>query len=380
MKSLRLLTLSTLLGLAVVSFSACSTAQKGAAGGGLAGGTAGAVVANNWATAVSPVTGAVIGGAGGAAVGGLAGDAYDQITDDDLERELENLRAELDNANEEIVALRETGANPEAVAEAKALRSRVGELENQIVTLENDLDSSRTLADQESTSRQGAEAQLAEMMEDKSALDSDLQLTRSMADQESTRLNDQVAALQEDNLEKSARLAELDSQVSVLRTSLSGKETAVEELKSELDQLNVQLEETSRGLTLTIVNSLLYNPGESTLSDGGQQLLADVAKILNDRFPTRDLLIEGHTDNQPIVHSGWRSNWELGAARALTILHELVDVQDIDPARVSATTYGEFKPSNTNVTADGKANNRRAVIVILPEKLPLQRATIALAD
>ena len=166
----------------------------------------------------------------------------------------------------------------------------------------------------------------------------------------------------------------------VLKTSLDDKSMALDGLSKELSDMNVKLEQTSRGLTLTIVDSLLYTPGEAELSKDGQALVGKVSDILKKNFPNRELVVEGHTDNVPIVHSGWHSNWELGAARALTLVHELTDAQKFDPALVSATSYGEFRPTSTNATDEGRKLNRRAVIVILPEKLTVERKSLASAN
>jgi chemotaxis protein MotB len=93
--------------------------------------------------------------------------------------------------------------------------------------------------------------------------------------------------------------------------------------------------------------------------------------------------IEGHTDNEPIRHSGWKSNWELSANRALSVLHYLVDNRGISPTRLSALAYGEFHPVTSNDAKQGRQLNRRVEIVILPrvakvkegesgEKIPAQ--------
>ena len=77
--------------------------------------------------------------------------------------------------------------------------------------------------------------------------------------------------------------------------------------------------------------------------------------------------IEGHTDNVPIKYSGWKSNWELSSARAMSVLHYLIDDHGINPPRLSATGYGEYHPVETNDTAEGRQKNRRVEIVILPK-------------
>jgi chemotaxis protein MotB len=88
---------------------------------------------------------------------------------------------------------------------------------------------------------------------------------------------------------------------------------------------------------------------------------------LAENVPENDIGIEGHTDNEPIRYSGWKSNWELSTARALSVLHYLIDKKGISPLRVSAIGYGEYRPVASNVDKEGRRLNRRVEIVILPK-------------
>jgi chemotaxis protein MotB len=95
--------------------------------------------------------------------------------------------------------------------------------------------------------------------------------------------------------------------------------------------------------------------------------LSKVASVLKTTVSDLNVGIEGHTDNVPIKHSGWKSNWELSSARALSVVHYLEDQEGIDPKRLSATGYGEFHPVASNETVSGRQENRRVEIVILPK-------------
>jgi chemotaxis protein MotB len=79
-----------------------------------------------------------------------------------------------------------------------------------------------------------------------------------------------------------------------------------------------------------------------------------------------DLRIEGHTDNVPIHTAEFDSNWELSSARATRIARMLVEMHAIQPDRVSAAGYGEFHPVGSNASPQGRANNRRVDLVVLP--------------
>jgi chemotaxis protein MotB len=101
--------------------------------------------------------------------------------------------------------------------------------------------------------------------------------------------------------------------------------------------------------------------------------LDKVAAVLTTTVSDLNIGIEGHTDNVPIKYSGWKSNWELSTARALSVLHYLEDSKNIDPKRLSATGYGEFQPVTVNDTPEGRQKNRRVEIVILPKVLKADR-------
>jgi chemotaxis protein MotB len=79
-----------------------------------------------------------------------------------------------------------------------------------------------------------------------------------------------------------------------------------------------------------------------------------------------DLRIEGHTDNIPIHTAEFDSNWELSAARATHIARIFIGLQAIPPDRISAAGYAEFHPVANNDTTDGRAENRRVDLVVLP--------------
>jgi chemotaxis protein MotB len=79
-----------------------------------------------------------------------------------------------------------------------------------------------------------------------------------------------------------------------------------------------------------------------------------------------NLRVEGHTDDVPIHNEQFESNWELSSARANHIGRLLLEFHAIPPEKLSAAGYAEFHPIDTNATAEGRANNRRVDLVVLP--------------
>jgi chemotaxis protein MotB len=138
-------------------------------------------------------------------------------------------------------------------------------------------------------------------------------------------------------------------------------------LKQEIADKQVRLERLEKGLVITFVTDVLFDSGKAKLKPGVYSALDKVAMVLTTSVPENDIGIEGHTDNEPIKYSGWKSNWELSTARALSVLHYLIDDKGISPFRVSAIGYGEYRPVASNDTKEGRQFNRRVEIVILPK-------------
>jgi chemotaxis protein MotB len=139
-----------------------------------------------------------------------------------------------------------------------------------------------------------------------------------------------------------------------------------ESLNQEIKDKQVRLQMLERGLVITVVGDVLFDSGKATIKPQAENILNKVSKVLKENVPQLNVGIEGHTDNEPIRHSGWKSNWELSTARALSVLHYLVENQGMSPERVSAIGYGEYRPGASNDTKDGRQLNRRVEIVVMP--------------
>ena len=120
-------------------------------------------------------------------------------------------------------------------------------------------------------------------------------------------------------------------------------------------------------VVITVVGDVLFDSGKSKIRPQSNSILDKVANVLKENVPQLNVGIEGHTDNVPIKHSGWKSNWELSTARALSVLHYLVGNEGVAPGRISAIGYGEFRPVASNDSKEGRQLNRRVEIVILPQ-------------
>ncbi|MFH2144493.1 MAG: OmpA family protein [Candidatus Omnitrophota bacterium] len=150
---------------------------------------------------------------------------------------------------------------------------------------------------------------------------------------------------------------------------LRAKKELEEQLKKEIEEKKIKLEMAKKGLVITFIAEILFDSGKAVIRDEAHSVLDKVADVINNKLSDRNIAIEGHTDNQPIKHSSWKSNWELSTARATSVLHYLVDNKNANPAMFSAIGYGEYRSVASNDTVAGKQQNRRVEITILPEKI-----------
>jgi len=128
-------------------------------------------------------------------------------------------------------------------------------------------------------------------------------------------------------------------------------------------QESVQLVENERGITIRILDDILFPPGIADLNTGSMVILNELGKILRD--VPNDIRVEGHTDNLPIKNEIFASNWHLSVARATNTAYYLMGLQDLPPDKLSVVGYAEYQPVASNETSDGRRLNRRVDIVIL---------------
>lgn len=140
-----------------------------------------------------------------------------------------------------------------------------------------------------------------------------------------------------------------------------------ERLNQEIAGKQVHLDLNEKGLTITFLAEVLFDSGKAKLRPEAFDSLNKITDVVKEKLSQQHIGIEGHTDNEPIRYSPWKSNWELSTARAVNVLHYLVDERGISPDLVSATGYGEYRPVATNDTPEGKQQNRRVEIVVLPK-------------
>jgi chemotaxis protein MotB len=133
-------------------------------------------------------------------------------------------------------------------------------------------------------------------------------------------------------------------------------------LGTYVDQDLVEVSFTKDRVKVNMKDKMLFGSGSATLSQAAVSVLRDISRVLAE-VPNQ-LQVEGNTDNRPIHTEEFPSNWELSAARAASVVH-LMSRQGVNPDRMSAIGYGEYRPVASNDTEEGRAKNRHVTLVIL---------------
>jgi chemotaxis protein MotB len=149
-------------------------------------------------------------------------------------------------------------------------------------------------------------------------------------------------------------------------------QTDLEQIRKDLHQrLAIQIANRTiaidlgkDGLIISLREAGFFNSGSALPKPETTPVLNQIAQALRD---TRyDVRVEGHTDTVPVHNATFDSNWELSSARAVVIARMFLQLHTIAPERLSAIGFSQYRPVANNRTAEGRAENRRVDIVVMP--------------
>ena len=135
-------------------------------------------------------------------------------------------------------------------------------------------------------------------------------------------------------------------------------------LSSQIASHAISLEMGRDGLVISLREAGFFDSGSATPKPEALSTLHQIATELG--AAPYDLRVEGHTDNIPIHNPEFDSNWELSSARATHIARLFLEMKAISPERISAAGYAEYHPVATNDTPEGRSENRRVDLVVMP--------------
>ena len=202
----------------------------------------------------------------------------------------------------------------------------------------------------------------------------------AVCDQEKADLQGRLAALEGEKGKLSGKLNASQAEIDELkraRAALERRSKAFRELfaklRSMIDSKALTVKVRKGRLIVQMSDKVLFEPGKADLKADGQKALAAIAQVLK-TIPDRDFLIAGHTDNKPIKTVRFKSNWELSVARGLEVVKYLQG-EGVDPTHLGAAGYSEFDHVGDNSTDEGRAQNRRIEIILMPNISELPEIT-----
>lgn len=207
------------------------------------------------------------------------------------------------------------------------------------------------------------------------------------SEQKNKKLYDELLSLEKELQQKEDKLNARDENLDQMQKDLSSREAKVEELQrlvSQKDSMMQNLKETiaqallsfkDKGITVdvrgdkvyvSLEEQILFASGQYKIDRNVKKALVDLSKVLKDNQEV-DILVEGHTDSDPIKNNCIEDNYDLSVLRATAIVRVLVEDGEVSPERVIAAGRGEHMPIASNATAEGKRKNRRIEIILTPK-------------
>jgi chemotaxis protein MotB len=209
-------------------------------------------------------------------------------------------------------------------------------------------------------------------MENKTVADLREQVSK-LVDENNRHLNtieDQKGTIEdlEGKLEKEKSVVQQkDEKISDLEKTRAEIETS---LKEQIAQKNIKIEEIEGKLKVTFVDKILFDSGSVKIKPKGREVILTLADSFKDK-KGQSIVVEGHTDDVQIgsaLQDRFPTNWELSAARATSVVRFLQEKGTIEPERMTASGFSFYKPVDTNETDEGRKQNRRIEIILIPER------------
>lgn len=158
-----------------------------------------------------------------------------------------------------------------------------------------------------------------------------------------------------------------EAELNQLRTTY---DQLVDSMKDEIAQGQIQITRLADRLSVSMVDKILFPSGEAGITSSGLRILHRVGDVLK-TTEGKVIRVEGHTDNVAIsdkLKSTFPTNWELSTTRATNVVRFLQDSVGIDATRLQAVGLSQYHPLATNATVQGRSQNRRIEIALLPDE------------
>lgn len=303
---------------------------------------------------------------------------------EDLETKAGSLFTQLKERTDEVEALK--SAKAELEAKLVETQGRADAAENRVASLSK---SNKSLSDAIGASKDELGGKLNAVVAEKDELSKKL----SDALKEKLALERLKTVLQSAREKNGRELSKLKDEREALLAKISAAETglkktdearaaavlktreemggAADAVLKEMQAGKALVEQNGESFSISLDDGMIFEDGAAKVTEQGAALLGRVGAALK-ALPSKVMRVEAHSDNSPFkkgLLGGYAGHWELTAARATAAARWLHEHSGLDPARLAAAGFGEFRPVKPNDTPEGRAANRRVVIVVSPGNL-----------
>lgn len=224
------------------------------------------------------------------------------------------------------------------------------------------------------------DAKLAELEQKKAAVAAKLAEATALAEKQrmdlracgstAEQLKSEKGSLAQDMSKLQGQLAELQRQEAGERARAALFQKLLSQLKGMIDAGKLEVVIRNGKMVVKLPDNVLFDPGKTDVKPAGRDALAQLTQVLA-AIPSRAFQVCGYTDDTPIRTGHFPSNWYLSTARAVEVLNLMIK-DGMAPDRLSAAGYGQYDPIAPNDTIEGKAQNRRIEVAVMPnlEELP----------
>lgn len=290
---------------------------------------------------------------------------YDSLLDKYMQSEVDksNLGKNYNNLQTE------TEANRQKLAQAiEKLKADSSNLSAMIENMKNDLKSA-TLAMQnlDEAHQQKLKNALSENQKTNAELlqmQIDLEKQKQTLDQKEKSLQQ----LQNEILLKSKRIDDLEKNLNEQKLQSENLKNTIINALTQFNAGELEVYSKDGKVYVSMSDKLLFKSGSTAVEPKGIEALGKLAEVIK-KNPDILVNIEGHTDNVPYKSSNgcMKDNWDLSLMRASSVLHILTEKYFVSRLQLTASGKGEFSPKASNVTPEGKAQNRRTEIILTPK-------------
>lgn len=182
---------------------------------------------------------------------------------------------------------------------------------------------------------------------------------------ENKKLNSSLAEKIKELQEREQTIAQLQGMIEAQQQKVKDLLASVEDALLGFSSEDLTVTEKDGKVYVSLSDKLLFESGKAIVNQQGKVALGKLAEVLNKQTEI-DVYIEGHTDNVPIHTAVFQDNWDLSVIRATSVVRILTETYSVNPLQIQPCGRGEFKPVDTNESAEGRAHNRRTEIIMAP--------------